>query len=575
MINNINESWFKKMKKKVKLIVTTGVLIVTLTGCLATMNSEQVHGEAEDNDYRYEYTGDSEMLQPYQSIYDTNNAKEEKKSIPEQYVEQEQDVIETIKDVEQQVEIEQPTISNNNTTGSHGTVNIDLNKRVSFSSININTFLQNIKNIKVNYLHSDKFYTSKALDNYFNMTEYNSSTNYKYIVNGKIDAAKLLSTVQANNKEYLANRQGNRYTEFSSSDFNMIFSTMVETLNSRLETADVAQLDYNLSRLKLLNTTDNGYGAVTDDDVRFTINVNNCRHVSNNDTFIKRVVVHESTHLSQISSDIEKQHEGYDLNRGIYYRWNNMSVNPMAYQWFTEASAEKLAQSVYRDRDNEVYKEWVKALDSMTLSAIVRDDVDGYTLPKISTQGDLNKLFAFFNATTRAEQEEIINMMFSYEIIFNKDKNFYSEVKVSDQYKYDQELQSSIALTLTKNFYYNLAEKLKSSDNITIEDIFKLLVLEEADLNRVCKYYNRTDDSNKKFINSYTAIQDDFFGMVASVTGISKNDLYQAFDDYYSYQNHLSSDSGMLTSAEQNFVDDVLSYRDFTRPYDNLFTFKK
>lgn len=474
-----------------------------------------------------------------------------------------------------------------------GTETDILDTEVSFAELDIEPLLTVIREQKPVYPHADLFGTEEALARYDEMQEYEPAGKLQFIEKGKIKETALRKQVKENNAALLAaHSYGSRYTEMSDKDFNLVFSALVETLNNRMHVVDLQQLDDNLSRLTILNTTNSYMGAVTYEDIMMTVNLKACRNV-NGEAKIISTVSHETSHLAGYCSIEEKEAEGYDLNTGMQYGWSDLKYNPLYNNWLIEASAEKLSQLDNPDRDKkkDMYREFVKTQDSMTLAVILDDAVEGITIPELNCQGDLNRLFELFDAETDGEKAEIINMLYGYNLVYdanstNKNlpqaKDFYKEAGVEDREVYRREVCAASALTMAKSFYRTLAGKLKTAEDISLRDLFVMLVLEEADLNRVgvnmmnSSYEYGTKERTDRFVDGYTAIQEAFFELVSEDTGIPSKELYRAFDDFYkAYNYEFTVDTALLSEEEQAFVLDILDTRTAVKPYDNIFTFKK
>ena len=168
--------------------------------------------------------------------------------------------------------------------------------------------------------------------------------------------------------------------------------------------------------------------------------------------------------------------------------------------------------------------------------------------------------------------------MFCIQILMSKlgfDDSFLPVEEYVSQTLRDLQKQTEPAAAgmLAKFFYHNLALKLQESSDITLEDLFNLMIFEEANLNSVCKYNSRTNDETKEFIHTYVSMQDAFFSMTADVTGYGKDELFRAYDDYYKISDDISIDTGLLTGEKQDFAIELLESGEIYKPYDNLFTF--
>ena len=568
MVKNVNESWLKRNAKKIKLIAVTTVTVISVG-----VSGLFIHNKIEDNNrreaYMQEYYGDD---------------SKESTSIVENSINESESVIKEEITTEQEVIVEQNTTENitSDTTTSDNQLpynNVEVSfedKTVSFRNIETNSFVEEIKNYNVNYEGSEYFHVREALDRYNSMQEYDSTHELIYIQNNKVNESALRERIIANNTEFLNAQNGNKYSAFGSTYLDLAIDGIVNTINTQLansEGIDIYQLDDNLNNLKVLNSNLAGNGQVIPDKSILTINQSTAVNFGGNN-FFYFVACHETNHLIQVSSVKEKEEEGYSSNNGISYVWDDLDVNALGFSWFSEGAAEKLMLSE-NDVPNDLvtYKENVKSIDSLTLATIIRDDVDELTIPRLSLQPNLNRLFTIFNCQTDAEKEEVIKMMFAFEIIYNKDTAFYKESGITD-YKYEYRLNASIAQTLTKTFYYNLNERLVNSEE-NLSNIFSLITLFETDMNRITKYYDSSRyEINKDFISMYTRIQHSFFENIAKSTGLSVDEIYSMYAEYYNNAKGINNTKN-LDNDELDYFDDMFESREDIKPNDNLVTFKQ
>ena len=291
-----------------------------------------------------------------------------------------------------------------------------------------------------------------ALDRYERMTEYESDRELVYIRDGAVDAEALTEKVLENNAEFLSGRGDHRYAQMEDEIFSVCMGALVDDLDRRLEGSvpiDREQLDQNLDRLTLVDTTDQGFARLLDDFVRISVNVQTTL-AAGGEEHLMRVIAHETNHLAQLCSREEKEAEGYAVNRGLNYQWSDLPFQALSWTWFQEASAEKLAQAeTSRDERMEVYPDWIRALDIVAEALDIEDEEDtGLLLAELGMQGDLDLFFRLFHAQSREEKVEIIEMMFSLEILLNCPDGWYEANQISDPAAYAQQLQEAVDGTL-------------------------------------------------------------------------------------------------------------------------------
>ena len=555
MIKNVNMNFFKSLKGKLlkvvkikKILLVSLASVIILSGCASKVPANP-HVITE-NDYYNE------------NIFETTTETQQKNETEETVVVPDDTQIKDDEPITQtpivQTKLDEESIK-------------IIRTEVTLNKEKLSRLISNIRKINVNYQYSDLFGSDIALQRYNSLNEYQSLAT-KYIVNGKINKELIKETVLNNNKEFLENYSGSRYSEFDSTTFNKVFDIFIEGLEYIVSNnTDIGQLDEKLGDLKILYSSGHGTGEMTDDNTILGINLKIVETYSSknpNIDYIRTVVLHETNHFGQIHSENERQQEGYSRNLGILYGWNDLKVNPLEYTWYTEGAAELLMTDQYgTDIEPTVYEHNIKSLESLTLSALLRSDVDELTLAKLSYQTDLNELFKIFNCTTDAEKIEVINMMYSFDISLYQKQDFFNAYKekygkaLDNRYDYFSSLHSSIAQTLTKNFYINLSTYL-SNNNATLEDIFFNMSLFETEMSRLTKYtQSNYIDENSDFISMYCDIQQQFFEIVADYFGITSDEVEDFYNAYYADNLSSIATTKTLSDNELEYANRILQER--------------
>lgn len=552
MIKYINTNFFKstkgkfvKMIKNPKILLVTLASVLTLSGCTDRVIVNPQVEAPKNPDTQSSIT----VIQPNNNYNGSTNNNNNTTS-PEEDTFKPEPIVETKLDDEM--------------------LNV-IRTEVSLNDSALQQFRNNVGNIEVKYQYSELFGADLALDRYNSMKEYDSRASV-YIVNGKIDESKLRTTILDNNKEYLSSYSGNRYSEFSSSEFNKVFNVFLEALEYIIKNGtDLGQLDEKLGDLKILKMSSNGSGVMTDENTILALNLDviaTYQSKNPNIDYLRTVVLHETNHFGQISSENEKAKEGYDRNLGISYRWDDLKVNPLNYSWYNEGAAEKLMTAQYgKYIEPTVYANNVKGIDSITLSAILRDDVDELTLSQMSLQTDLNELFKIFNCKDTQDKIEVINMMYAFDITINQNAEFFTAYKdkygkqIDNRYDYFSSLNASVAQTLTKNFYMNLSSYL-INNNATLEDIFSTISIFETEMSRLTKFGSSSSiEENTEFISMYRDVQADFFKIIADYLGLETEDIVIFYNAYYGDNLSDVSTTSMLEEDELEYVNRILDSR--------------
>lgn len=414
---------------------------------------------------------------------------------------------------------------------------------VKFSSNEIENIIKFISNIQVEYKNSELYNVDESLEAYSQMQTVDSTSN-SIVKNNKIDNDLFYQLVLTNNSRFLNEDQTNKYNNIDNIKLREIINIISNHLNKLLQEStdiDVNKLDENLKQLKILEFKSFGNAFVDMNDPMLCLNftaIESLQQQNKDINMLQRVIEHESSHLIQVS--YPKKNE-FEYNMGISYSYDNLNVNSLYWQWFVEASAEKLSLKTVSDNPFN-YVDQVRGLESLTLANITNiTQVD--EIEKLSLQKDLNKLFELCNATTPEEKREIVNMMFAYDIIFTENDEFleyYKETKgemdLLSLYDYKDELKPSIATTLTKMFYTNLANSLTTNES-SLSDVYILMRTFETEMCRLTDYDNPTKDQiNSSFIDNYDNVQNEFFTLLSAKTSIEASklkDLYYLYSEEY------------------------------------------
>lgn len=428
---------------------------------------------------------------------------------------------------------------------------------VNFSEQTNNDFQEFISAINTEYKDSDLFNIDQALEEYNNMNIEDINSNV-VINDNKVNEDKFYKLVKENNKKFLEEDKSNKYNNINDSQLKNIVNVVSEQINDQLsENANINTdiLDNTLKKLKIFEFSSFGNAYVDMEDEKLCVSFKAIDSLQKNNpevNMLERTIKHESDHLIQVGYPKDDE---FKYNMGICYSYNSLKVNPLYWQWFAEGSAEKLTlKSIDSAPFN--YKDQVMGLESITLSNITNKDCNVDDIEQVSLQKDLNKLFEYFNADTNKKKEEIIKLMYSYDIIFSDNKEFKEtynfDLSQLDQYK--NELKASIGQTLSKEFYSNLSDSLVNQDT-KIEDVYLLMRIFETEMCRITDYDNTTKtDINKTFVNNYSIIQNEFFDKLANTTDMNSKEVKQS---YCAYSNNFCDNAKYKNEQNYNIAVDI------------------
>jgi hypothetical protein len=459
--------------------------------------------------------------------------------------------------------------------GEDDAVDVDTTPiNIKLSDKGLNKFENYVSSIDVDYDYADAYNIDEALKIY-NDNTVNSVTKHSHDirVNGEFDANAFYELIKKNNEKFLADAKENYsdgwYKEYSDKELKQICADMMEALPAIAEkdpTVDVDMVSCYLYNLVILGKSGSlDFGGFTMDN-RFYLNYDNMEtgaFAMDTDDINLTTFYHEMMHAYQFAcDDIEKTDED---RMGITHTYNELEINPLSWYWLLEGSAE-MNMSQYLDVQYSTYKTKIGYIESLNFISNIGSDNLVQT-EKICFQPDLEKFFEQLDATTDEEKQELIKMMYSIEILQEQDDEFYdwyeSEYGVDLSIDSNGEetflcltLKEDALLTMTKIFYRNLAQQVNTG-NATLQDVYYLMRVWEADLDRHFSNYTvGYMEFFHNFYDTYVSLQDEFLQLLAQENGL---DFDAVVDDFENYSMNTktkspSCDLAFLNSDSKNYI---------------------
>ncbi len=411
-----------------------------------------------------------------------------------------------------------------------------------------NEFENYIRDIKVTYLYEDMFGIEEAFQKYKQL-QFPVVSHSGDILdsNGHIDASELKRKILVNNEIYLKNDEDigiKYYKEVEDKDLTQICEIIAETVeyHSQNNLINVDKVSCNLSTLKVFVNATPDMAYVTDDNCLVIIpDMIGVLQIMNPDQdSFRDTIIHETMHIFQHACIDMKNAYDYEKNYGNSYSWEELQINPLMWLWYIEASAEKNNTNYTGDKPS-TYHNMIGYLESLSLSTILKDDVLVNQTERMTLNtGRLEPLFKQFECKNEQDQNEIIKMMYSIEIMQSDCPDFLSlyqkrygeELAGQDKDVYNHTTKNSILTTLTKAFYLNLAKQV-SEENIPLHDVFFLITVFENDINSHVMYNNMERfEYIKDFLKVYIDIQDTFFKALSQSSNYDIEKVLDAYSDY-------------------------------------------
>ena len=383
---------------------------------------------------------------------------------------------------------------------------------------------------------------------------YKIPTTYDIKINN-ITADELYDVVKENNKEYLRNQEVNKYQKLSNKELKKICNIVVDVINDQMSQCDYidkTEMLAKLSDLKILSNDAsfcNGYLSY-DNCLIVCPNMIEIVGIIDDENDMDDIVVHETIHLIQRCSRKEYElNPGLDNRYGFGISYEDLDVSSLNYMWLVEASAER-CMCTYQGRKLMTYENMVNYMESLSMINLVNTNYKVGDTEHLMYKDSIDDLYEYFGVTSEQDKREILNMMYSIEVLQKKPDDFYKAYSKYIGYDYDSkgvnELDYNIRLsscrTFNKFFYRNLAKR-ATEENIPLNDIFYLISVYEMDLNNHISYdTGECAEVNKELMEEYVEIQNNFFTSIALSNNMSVEDIQDQYNSYTSLKENANGE---------------------------------
>lgn len=458
-------------------------------------------------------------------------------------------------------------------------LNAKLRVDATITEINKAAFDQYLNSIEDSYHYEDLYGIDDAFAR-FNSEKEDDISHHKNDFIGKDNCftyEEIYRQVVNNNEEYQQNNRAengkvNFYKELENEQLQNACKLIAEVLNDYLKdnkVSNISELSCILSNLKVLrDNTSFSNAYVTDDDcLIISPNMLNFMDFMNQENTFNQTVIHEIEHLFQKSCQDKINKETKQV--GICTRYNDLEINPLFFDWFFEASAEKEACN-YLSKKPIVYENMVGYLESLSLATILYENVEVGQTERLCTTRNLDKLFEQFHCQTEQDKKNIIKMMFAIDIsqipIIQKEISQKDEQDFVVKYEKENgvtltgddllaikyEVKPDVCRTYLKSFYRSLSEA-TANNKIPLQDMFYLIRLTEADINNHILYSDFAQYKyNKSFIEEASLMQQEFFQSLDC--GYSTNELVDMYKEYQIISKNASGE--IQYNYSLNWLDD-------------------
>ena len=368
-----------------------------------------------------------------------------------------------------------------------------------------------------------------------------------FIRDSRIDREALLQHVLENQASFdrMSHEGSLFYTELEDRQLLVqIIDLLAQGLEAELPSLtseELAELDCVLGDLCIFESTGLSGAAVTQDNI-LTINQPMINMIALNagaDDGLRHTITHESKHLLQTACNERKTAPAQRL--GVGYRAEALQTNPYSLTWLLEAAAERNTV-LQLDEPAQTYVYLTGYLETLDLAGILSPKAaDGYAVTKKALTRDREGLYALLGADSGMDPDELDRMLLAMEITQNRVEDFpaYYEKTSGEALpkpEYDalrKALRLDFLLSASKVYYLHLADALRTAKDATLEDVFWLLRLWEADLNYHLDYVDGTPNAETlAFMQAYAGLQQDFFAALSRSGPLSAQEIQEQFCTY-------------------------------------------
>jgi len=425
---------------------------------------------------------------------------------------------------------------------------------VKLNTENYDEYVKWLSNKEVSYVYADLYDIENA---YANVEMYNGQileqkhqhTGTFLNVNELSTAEQIYDKIVTNSDEYLKTHDGyfaldEKYIKLIAE----ILEKMLSDVYSELSQNDAARIVCMLNDVTAVgidstdfavNDLNEVYNARVTEEAVIMLDIEMMENLRGNQTY-ERTIAHEVAHLFQRMCPDHKIEGLTQIGSSQYVEEfdDTGEVNTLHFQWLYEAAAEQMSMDVYDSKTPLVYKTMVGYLNTLNLITLIRAECDEKSIVESQMSNDADTIYEVLGVTTPKEREEIVHMLYSICFIQTEREDFRNAYKEKYGTIDGQEItikkimKESVAQTMTKYFYKNLAEQVKNG-SVTLQDIFYLINIFEAALSLHIVY----DDAERQeyideAISFYVEAQDKFFEMIAEDSELDYENVVGQFEQY-------------------------------------------
>lgn len=469
------------------------------------------------------------------------------------------------------------------------------NTPIHLSQEHLKEFIQNVNAENITYKYSDLYDIDHAIDQISSYNDQISSQTSLYTdlicdIHEIPSETLLVDTITRNNSSYLSEHK--KYDAISSDYTTEIARSIIAVLNAYhdyLDEITLRKIYCMLNDVKVVgidsadftrNDIKKVYNAAVLDDATVILDTNQIDQLRQSNS-LEKTIYHEVIHLFQRQAPDAKIDGLTQIGNSQYIDSfdDTGEVNSLHYLWLYEASAEYMSMQLNDSKIPLTYKNMVGYLNTLNLITLIQPDYQEDSIAISQMSNDPDRIYEVLDATTAEEKRELMYLLYSICCISDDREDFvgaYNRKYGTGSFEANtdtikNEMRASIAMTMTKCFYRNLAECTANAD-VTLEDIFYLINVFESSLSRHLWY----DDSSlyplfKDTLRYYVDTQDSFFQYIAKDSDFTYDEIVDRFQNFaMTYYDdgayHRNNSFNWLDEDEKTYIGDVFTTNitDFT-----------
>lgn len=397
-----------------------------------------------------------------------------------------------------------------------------------------------------------------------------SVENHQYCAldsSNQLTAAHLAQLVKTNNDAFMADKPFG-YEAMEEEDILKVCNFLVDIVDRMKKShpdLDWPRMYCKLGNLKILFKTGMlSYAQVNQDMVLCLSGVSaNIANVLEGENSYSRITIHEIMHIFQMGCSCERI-ENCSRRAGICCYYDDFTLNFADWTWMVEGSAER-NMSTLTGTDSITYQYKVDYLCSMTMSVLLRENVQADTIENLCFYDDPELLFQAFGCETEVQRDELLKFMITMQILQMQPEAFYYEYEKQTgiDLKADEEtlnqfsysLKPAVCITLAKEFYENLTDYMLKN-YISANDLFFLMNLFEGHLNQHLDYANADKKVyNQPYFDFYQQLWETFLtGLEANNPELDIRSLYAEYSILSEGKYNLNGQWSALPEEKREFM---------------------